>query len=125
MPAHTPIHPHMAFLQALGAAELLIIVSLILALFIIIPLIFVAIAIVKAKKSSEKDYVPYHLMEPEERLLMLQGLRAKELIGEEEYEKKRQNILRELDDNTGENPATPPSPPQETPQQPGNTPQDS
>lgn len=103
-------NPHMAFLQALGAPELLIIVSVIFALFIIIPLIFIVIAFSKAKNSSEKDYTPYHLMEPEERLLMLQGLRAKELISEEEYDKKRKNILSELDDEEQAEPGEQASP---------------
>lgn len=109
---------YMAFLQALGAPELLIIVSVIFALFIIIPLIFIAIALKKSKSSEEKNYTPYHLMEPEERLLMLQGLRAKELISEEEYDKKRKNILRELDGDEKNEESEAPQEPEETPQQP-------
>lgn len=85
-----------AFIESFGTRGILVIVSVIFALFIVIPLIFVAFAIRKAKGNAEKDYTPYHLMEPEERLLMLQALRTKELISDEELEKKRKNIMREL-----------------------------
>ena len=104
----------------LGSSEILVIVAVIFGLFVIIPLIFVAIAVKKAKNSEEKDYVPYHLMEPEERLLMLQGLRAKELISDEEFEKKRKNIMRELDGEESEKKeeSTPPPVPEESPSEP-------
>ncbi|MEP2777506.1 MAG: SHOCT domain-containing protein [Luteolibacter sp.] len=92
-------NPAIALIGGLGSREMLIIVSFIFALFIIVPLFFVVLAIRKSKNSSEKDYTPYHLMEPEERLLMLQQLRAKELISDEEFDKKRKNILRELNES--------------------------
>lgn len=111
---------HIAFLQALGAQEIMIIVSAIFALFIIVPLIFVAVAIKRSKASAEQDYTPYHLMEPEDKLIMLQGLRAKELISEEEFDKKRKNILRELDDAENKSESKPPQAPGETSQAPNN-----
>ncbi|MDP4647179.1 MAG: hypothetical protein NWS80_08635 [Akkermansiaceae bacterium] len=106
----------------LGGKEMLVIVSIIFAIFVFVPLIFVILAIRKSKRNEEKDYVPYHLMEPEERLLMLQGLRAKELITDEDYDKKRKNILRELDgeletkdEEEKEEPSPPPVPEEKEP----------
>lgn len=107
-------------LGSLGSMEMFIIVSFIFALFIIVPLILITIAFRKSKKNEVKDITPYHLMEPEERLLMLQGLRAKELISEEEFDKKRKNILRELDgeQDEEEKESSPPPLPEDNPLQP-------
>lgn len=110
MPALTPI------IAALDRQEIFIIVSLLFLIIVTTPLIFVILAIRKSKKNQEPDYIPYHLMEPEDRLLMLQGLRTKELISEEDFEKKRKNILRELQDI--DHPKTQNPPTQDTPPEP-------